>query len=239
MKSRNIFWGLFLVMSAALIIASQLTTFGTISTVSILATVFLAAIIISSLVRMEFFGIFVPMAFMYMIYDAPLDLPFIRPVILVASGVLVSIGCSLLFRRRHKKTICAGSCGNGSGNYNYTKTNESIDDNNPFVKVSMGASSKYLHADALQGGQFSVSLGELEVYFDQVRLNPAGAQVYVDCNLGSLKLYIPRHWNVVDKIGATLGEVKNDRRQAQPVLTEPPLTITGNVKLGSLEITYI
>ena len=224
-------------MSAALIIASQFTSFGDIGVVSILATVFLAAIIISSMVRLEFFGIFVPMSFLYMIYDEPLELPFIRPVILVASAVLVSIGCSLIFRKRHKKVVCAGSCGNG--NYNYTKTNDSIDDNNPNVKVSMGASSKYLHADALQGGQFSVSLGELEVYFDQVRLSPAGAQVFVDCSLGSLKLYIPRHWNVVDKIGATLGEVKNDRRQTQPVLTEPPLTITGSVKLGSVEIVYI
>jgi hypothetical protein len=239
MKSKNIFWGLFLVMSAALIIASQVTSFGTISAVSILATVFLAAIIISSIVRMEFFGIFVPMAFLYMIYDAPLELPFIRPVILVASAVLVSIGCSLLFRKRHKKTICAGVCGNNADHYNYNKTNESIDDNNPYVKVSMGASSKYLRADALQGGQFTASLGELEVYFDQVRLSPAGAQVYVDCSLASLKLYIPRHWNVIDKIGATLGEVKNNTRQAQPVLTEPPLTLTGNVKLGSVEINYV
>ncbi len=234
MKSKNIFWGLFLVMSAALIIASQVTSFGTISAVSIIATVFLAAIIISSMVRLEFFGIFVPMAFLYMIYDAPLGLPFIRPVILVVSALLISIGCSLIFRKRHKKIICTGSSVN-----DYNKTNESIDDNNPKVKVSMGASSKYLHADALQGGQFSVSLGELEVYFDQVRLNPAGAQVFVDCSLGSLKLYIPRYWNVVDKIGATLGEVKNNSRQAQPVLTEPPLTITGNVKLGSVEILYI
>ncbi len=239
MKSKNIFWGLFLVMSAALIIASQVTSFGTISAVSILATVFLAAIIISSVVRMEFFGIFVPMAFLYMIYDAPLELPFIRPVILVASAVLVSIGCSLLFKRRHKKTICTGSCGNKAGNYNYAKTNESINDNNPYVKVSMSSTSKYLHADCLQGGQFSSSLGDLEVYFDQVKLSPAGAQVYVDCNLGSLRLYIPRHWNVVEKIGVTLGAVQNNTQQAQPVLTEPPLIISGNVKLGSIDINYI
>lgn len=239
MKSKNIFWGLFLVISAVLIIASQVTSFSVISAMSILTTVFLAAIIISSMVRLEFFGIFIPAALLYMIYDAPLGLPFIRPVILVVSAVLVSAGCSLIFRKRHKKVVFAGGCGNNTGNYDYTKANDSINDNNPKVKVSMGASSKYLRADALQGGQFSVSLGELEVYFDQVRLSPAGAQVFVDCSLGSLKLYIPRHWNVVDKIGATLGEVKNDPRQAQPVLTEPPLTITGNVKLGSTEIIYI
>ncbi|NLX94077.1 MAG: hypothetical protein GXZ02_09535, partial [Clostridiales bacterium] len=46
MKGKNIFWGLFLVVSAALIIASQVTSFDTISAVSILATVFLSAVII-------------------------------------------------------------------------------------------------------------------------------------------------------------------------------------------------
>ncbi len=232
MKGKNIFWGLFLLISAALIIASQVTSFGTISAVSILATVFLAAIIISSVARMEFFGMFVPMAFLYMIYNEPLDLPFIRPVILVVSAVLVSVGCSLIFKKRRKKNTYVN-------NSYYSKMNESVNDNNPTVKSSMGSSSKYLRADSLQGGQLTVSFGELSVYFDQVRLNQAGAEIFVDCNLGSLKLYIPRHWNVVDKIGATLGAVQNNTGQAQPVLTEPLLTLSGNVKLGSVEINYI
>lgn len=232
MKGKNIFWGLFLLISAALIIASQVTSFGTISAVSILATVFLAAIIISSVARMEFFGMFVPMAFLYMIYNEPLDLPFIRPVILVVSAILVSVGCSLIFKKRRKKNTYVN-------NSYYSKMNESVNDNNPTVKSSMGSSSKYLRADSLQGGQLTVSFGELSVYFDQVRLNQAGAEIFVDCNLGSLKLYIPRHWNVVDKIGATLGAVQNNTGQAQPVLTEPLLTLSGNVKLGSVEINYI
>ena len=232
MKGKNIFWGLFLLISAALIIASQVTSFGTISAVSILATVFLAAIIISSVARMEFFGMFVPMAFLYMIYNEPLDLPFIRPVILVVSAILVSVGCSLIFKKRRKKNTYVN-------NSYYSKMNESVNDNNPTVKSSMGSSSKYLRADSLQGGQLTVSFGELSVYFDQVRLNQAGAEIFVDCNLGLLKLYIPRHWNVVDKIGATLGAVQNNTGQAQPVLTEPLLTLSGNVKLGSVEINYI
>lgn len=234
MKGKNIFWGLFLVVSAALIIASQVTSFDTISAVSVLATVFLSAIIISSVARMEFFGIFVPTAFLYMIYNEPLGLPFIRPVILVTSAVLAGIGCTLIFRKRPKKAVFANYPNN-----QYSRPNDSMNDNNPYVKASMGSSSKYLRADALQGGQLTVSFGELSVYFDQVRLSPAGAEILIDCSLGALKLYIPRHWNVVDKIGATLGEVKNKTQQAQPVLTEPPLTLSGNVKLGSVEINYI
>lgn len=234
MKSKNIFWGLFLVISAALIVASQVTSFESIGVISILATVFLAAIIISSAVRMEFFSLFIATALLYMIYNEPLSLPFIRPVILLSSAVLLAVGCSLLFRQRRKKPVFANYPSN-----QYNRPNDSVNDNNPYVKASMGSSSKYLRADALQGGQLTVSLGELSVYFDQVRLNQSGAEIFVDCSLGALKLYIPRHWNVVDKIGVTLGEVKNKTQQAQPVLTEPLLTLSGNVKLGSVEINYI
>ena len=234
MKSKNIFWGLFLVTSAALVIASQVTYFDTIGAVSILATVFLTAIIISSIVRLEFFGIFVPTAFLYMIYNEPLGLPFIRPIILVSSAVLAAAGCSLIFRKRPQKAVFANYPNN-----QYNRVNDSVSDNNPNVKTSVGSSSRYLRADALQSGQFTVTFGELAVYFDQVRLSPTGAEVFVDCNFGSLKLYIPRHWNVVDKIGVMLGEVKNKTQQAQPQATEPLLTLSGNVKLGSVEINYI
>lgn len=234
MKSKNIFWGLFFLLSAGFIIASQIVSFASIGIWSILATVFLAAIVISSLVKLEFFGVFVPFAFLYMIYDEPLKLKMISPWLLFASAVLFSIGFSLIFRKRHKK-ITFSHCSTDS----YSHTGESLDDNNPYAKVSLGSSSKYLHSNCLQGGQFAANLGELEVYFDQVQLSPDGAEVFLDCSLASIKLYIPRDWNVVNKINTTLGEVNNSNRHTKPSENAPRLTLTGNCKLGSIEIIYI
>lgn len=234
MKKKQIFWGLFFLLSAGFVIASQLVSFGSIGIFSILATVFLAAIMISSLVKLEFFGVFVPIAFLYMIYDEPLGLKPISFWILLASMLLISLGFSLIFHKRHKAIVFA-HCGSSD----CARPGESVDDNNPVVGVSLGSSVKYLHADCLKGGQFSANLGELEVYFDQVQLSPEGAEVFLDCSLAAIKLYIPRHWNVVDKVGAVLGEVKNSPRRATPDTSLPPLTLTGNVKLGSVEILYI
>lgn len=234
MKRRNIFWGIFLLLSAAFIIASQVVSFGTIGVWSILATVFLAAILIPSIIKLEFFGIFIPLAFLYMIYDEPFkQLPDISPWILLSAAVLLGAGFSILFRKRHRRLKAVRCAVENSG-----RTSENIDDNNPYARVSLGSSSKYLHADALQSGRFEASLGELEVYFDAVQLSPAGAEVSVDCNLASMKLYIPKDWNVIDKISSTLGEVNAPRRQT-PAETAPRLTLTGNVKLGSIEIHYI
>ncbi|MGI6248933.1 MAG: hypothetical protein ACOYJX_05970 [Acutalibacteraceae bacterium] len=229
MKGKNIFWGFFLIISAALIVASQLTDFGRIGFVSIIATVFFSALIINGIFSMEFFQIFTPMAFLYKIYEAPLNLPHIRLPILVLSALMVALGCTLLFRQLGKKKRLTSSP---------NRADESVDSDYPIIKVSKGASGRYLHADALRGGKISVSFGELEVYFDQVRLNPKGAELKLDCNFASLKLYIPRYWNVTEKITTTLGEVQNDLTQSQPVLTEPLLTLTGNVNLGSIKIIY-
>ncbi len=234
MKSKNIFWGLFFLLSAVFIIASQTVSFASVGIMSILATIFLAAVIISSLVQLEFFGVFVPFAFLYMIYDEPLKLKIISPWLLLASAVMISIGFSLIFRKRHKRFVyphwSADSC---------SHTGENLDDNNPHAKVSLGSSSKYLHADCLQSGQFAASLGELELYFDQVQLSPGGAEVFLDCNLASIKLYIPRGWNIINKISASLGEVKENNRREKPTENAPLLTLAGNVKLGSIEIMYI
>ena len=229
MKGKNIFWGFFLIISAALIVASQLTDFGRIGFVSIIATVFFSALIINGIFSMEFFQIFTPMAFLYKIYEAPLNLPHIRLPILVLSALMVALGCTLLFRQLGKKKRLTSSP---------NRADESVDSDYPIIKVSKGASGRYLHADALRGGKISVSFGELEVYFDQVRLNTKGAELKLDCNFASLKLYIPRYWNVTEKITTTLGEVQNDLTQSQPVLTEPLLTLTGNVNLGSIKIIY-
>jgi len=234
MKSKNLFWGLFFVVSAGFIVASQVVPFDNIGVWSIIASVFLAAVFITALINREFVGIFLPLSFLYMIYDKALGLPEISPWILIAAAVMTSIGCHLLFRKRPKK-FQRIKCSSDS----FGSSEEDLDGNRPGARVSMGAASKYLHADCLQGGQFSCSLGELEVYFDQVILSPEGAEVFVDCSLGSVKLYIPKNWKVVNNLHASLGDVKNDNRFNKPDVNAPPLTLTGNVHLGSVEIHYI
>ncbi len=100
MKFNKIFWGIFLLVSAGIIIASQVTSFATVSVTSLIITMFLAAIIITSVVKLEYFGIFVPMAFLYMIYYEPLGLKPIRFWILILVSVLISGGFTLIFKKK-------------------------------------------------------------------------------------------------------------------------------------------
>ncbi|MEQ8155554.1 MAG: hypothetical protein ABRQ25_11825 [Clostridiaceae bacterium] len=234
MKNRNWFWGFFFLLSAIFVIASQPGAFGHVGFLSILATVLLAALFIESLIKLNFFGTFIPLAFLYIIYWEPLDLVYISPWLLIFAAILASIGFSILFGRHPEKPIHFHG-----GNDCFKKSNESTDDNNPYAKVKFGASSKYLHSDCLKSGQFTVSFGALEVFFDQAQLSSEGAEIFIDCSFGAVKLYVPRHWRVKDNIQASLGGMDNNSRSSQASENSPVLTITGSVQFGGIEIHYV
>lgn len=242
MKGRNWFWGLFFLAAAVFVIASQTGGFGQFNPMSIAAIVLLAAIAIHSLINWNFFGLFVPGAFIYMICQKPLGWYPISIWLLLLAAVFLSIGFSMIFHS-HCHPPCKW-CGPEKQKFTYRDGVEQSegtidDDNNPCVKVSFGASSRYLHGQCLKSGQFYVSCGALEIYFDQARLSPEGAEIYLDCSLSGVKLYIPKNWQVVDHLHTSLGGVECDSRLAHPDENSPKLTLKGNISLSGVEIHYI
>jgi predicted membrane protein len=232
MKNKNWFWGLIFILAAIFLIAGQTGAFGEFGALSILATIFLLAISIDSLIHRSFFGVFLPIAGLYFIYQKPLGLMFISTWMLAAAAVLLSIGFSMIFGgHSHKK-------------YNYHSkrldgTVQTTDENNPSVQVKFDSCSKYLHGDCLQSGNFSASFADLEVFFDQTTLSPDGAEIYVDCSFGNINLYIPRSWRVAESVSANFGKVENQVRNSQPEPDSPLLTVTGTVSFGDVSIRYI
>jgi predicted membrane protein len=246
MKHRNWFWGIFFLLAAVFVIASQTGSFGEIGLLSITATVLLAALIIHSLANRNFFGVFVPLAFVYMIYQGPLDLMEISTWILIVASIFASIGFEIFFGNHHKFSHPQKREWHHHKKYDhhepherFNQVKEDFDGNDLYAKVSFGSSSKYVHSDCLKSGQFFVSFGALEVFFDQAVLSPDGAEIFLDCSFGAITLYIPRSWRVQDNLHASLGGVENDAHSARPSENAPLLILTGNVSLGGIEIKYI
>lgn len=235
MKSRNLFWGLFFVAAAVFVVASQTGSFVQIGILSILATVLIVAIMIQSAVHRNFFGVLLPVPFLYLIYQQPLTLPQISFWLLMLAAVLAGTGLSIIFHT-HPHHHWVHGCGAGGRFHTVT---ENDDDNNPSAKVAFGGSSRYLHGDCIQTGQFEVSFGSLEVFFDQAQLSPTGAEVSVEVSFGSLELYIPKTWRVIEKVRVSLGSVENDVHLSHPEADAPQLTITGDASFGSVQIHYI
>ncbi|MCL2663798.1 MAG: cell wall-active antibiotics response protein [Oscillospiraceae bacterium] len=117
-----------------------------------------------------------------------------------------------------------------------TKVEEGDDANNPYISVSFGYASRYLHSDCLESAELSCSFGGMEVYFDNVTLAPGGAEVNVNCSFGSIEIYVPSHWRVIDDLSASLANAEVSRKLQNNDADAPTLRITGSVSLGNVEV---
>lgn len=238
MKRRNWFWGIFFVAAGFFVVASQVGGFMHLGFWSIVATVLLAAAFIGSIVDVNFFGIFVSAALLYAIYQRPFGWPLVSVWLLLLTAVLVSIGLGIIFhgrprRRRVWRKYCPESCGSRG------TAEEYVDGDSVSISESFNESSKYLHAECLRQANIANSFGKLSVYFDNVRLSPEGAEVYVDVSFGKMEMYLPREWRVVDQVRVSAGAVTNDSYGKAVSADAPVLTVRGRVSFGNLELIYV
>ena len=120
-----------------------------------------------------------------------------------------------------------------------TKIEEGDDANNPYISVSFGYASRYLHADNLESAELNCSFGGMEVYFDNVTLSPNGAEVEVNCSFGSIEIYVPSHWRVIDDMNSSLANAEVSRRLQGNDADAPTIRVTGSVSLGNVEVRRI
>ncbi len=237
MKHKHVFWGIFLLAAAVFIIIGQTTAFAAIGFWSIVATVLLTAAFLASLADVNFFGIFVCAALLYEIYQKPFNWMAINVWILLLAAVLASIGCSAIFHPHWHHwgkdwddgCVCVSEGG----------SSENLNGDNIFSQNSFSESCKYLHSENLKSARLSTSFGKMDVYFDQVHLDPAGAAVDVTASFGKMTLYIPSEWRVVTNVHASFGTVTNHLRTTQLPADAPVLTVKGSASFGELELRSV
>ena len=238
MKHRNWFWGIFFLAAGFFVVASQVGGFVQLGFWSIAATVLLLAAFIGSLMNVSFFGIFVSAALLYAIYQKPFDWPFVSVWLLLLTAVFISIGLSFIFHGRfHRRWAKRKYCGENWGGHGSTE--EYVDDDHVSISASFSEVSKYLHAECLRQANITSSFGKLNVYFDGVKLSPDGAEIYVDVSFGTLEIYLPKEWRVIDQVHTSAGAVSNNMHSNVMADNAPVLTFKGRVSFGSLEIRYV
>ena len=123
--------------------------------------------------------------------------------------------------------------------YDEARIEENDDANNPYINVSFGYASRFLHADRLESAELSCSFGGMEVYFDHVNLAPEGAEINVNCNFGSIEIFVPTNWYVIDEVRASLANCEVSRRLQANGPNAPTVRLTGSVSLGNVEVSRI
>ena len=240
MKISKIVLGLVLIAAAVLLILEALGIIlpitgmvGEIGFWQAVGGIFLICGIGSLLMSGKFWEIFVPLGFLFMIFEKNIAFicgieneNFINNWLVFGCSLLLSAGFMFIFPGRKKKKKKDKK--SKSGVFVHVKDNE------------FGAAVAYIDCEEFGNTVMEHSVknkfGALEVRFDNVECYKGEATLYVENRLGALDICIPKSWKVVDKIDVRLGVIDLDDAEEQD---GPTLILDGEVSLGAIDIERI
>ena len=221
----KLIWGIFLLLTAALLILLSSTGFIEIHFVSIIASVLALSFIVLCILSSYYAPIPIPLAGLYIIYMMPLGLPVIDIWVLLLAAVISTIGLSVLLSGKNKNI--------------QNRTEIHTKGNAPVISANFGAVNRRLHAEKLETVKLNCNFGSIDVYFDLVKLDPNGGTADINCSFGAVKLHIPKNWRVSEQITCSLGGVDMEKQSDGLEENAPQLTLTGNVSFGGVEVKFI
>lgn len=229
MKKRNLFWGIIFLLAAIFIIVAKLGYLAEFSFFSLFFTVFLLGILIDSLIRLNFPGIFFSAAFLFIIYNKQLGITELTPWTVLGAALLASIGCWLLF---HKKKGNVHSFSNTASEVITDQDNQNV-----YYKICFGTCIKYVNTNDFKVANLKCVFGELKVYFDNAVIQKPGACIDIDVAFGELVLYIPKDWHLHISTNSLLAEIKEKNKDQ--MIGSIDVHLTGSAKFSEITIRYI
>ena len=231
-NKNNLFWGIFFLLAAVFLIIGKLDLFPNFSIFKLFITIMLVAWLVKSLPKKDFYGILLPVAFLGIMYDDFLGIEALTPWPLLGAAFFAAIGLSFLFERpKHL-------------NHNYTyprpasvSHGEEIKNGIFVFSNSFAESVKYVNSDDFIQADINNSFGSSKVYFDDAIIQQGQANINLNVKFGSLELFFPKTWNVINHASATLGSIDENNRSCTN--GAPTVILNGDVAFGSVTITYI
>ncbi len=232
MKRERVFWGIFLLVGAVVLLVSKLGYFSDINVFSLLFTILLVGIIIKSILRFSFPGILFPLAFIGIIYDDKLGITAITPWTILLVALLGSIGLSLIFNKPSKWSKV---------DYRWDghepETIDIEDEGHIRLETSFAGSIKYVNTDKFEQANLQCKFGDMKVYFDNAKMAKESAVVKLEASFCGVQLFIPRTWRVENRTSVSFGAVEEKNRRDS--VTTNTLTLIGDISFSGVEIIYI
>lgn len=235
----KLFWGLFFVAGAVMLILSKLGTLPDLSFLSIVFTIIFAWTFLKGIFSINFFEILFSAAFLAWIYDDVLGITALTPWTLLGAALLGSIGLSLLFPGKHRWHVFRHNSSDDSIPY-AEEVVDIPDEETIHLENSFGASIKYINSQNFRNAHLETSFGEMKVYYDNAFTTEKQVYTKIDVAFGNMVLYVPKTWQVINNIDCSFGAVDIKNQKSYTPLPEAPvLVITGSVAFGGAEIIYV
>ena len=232
MKKDNLFWGLFLIAAAVLILVAKLGAFPDVSILKIFWTLVFAVALVNSLVNLAVPGVYFSLAFLGILYDTELGITAITPWTILFAALLLSIGTCMIYTPKKKKKIKNHEM-DGS---DFVVFDE--EDGNQFdFSSSFVGSVKYVNSDNFESANIDAKFAGMKVYFDNANIRNGHATVNLNVSFAGVELYVPKNWRVDNQMSASFGGVEEKNRNNGA--DGPILTLRGSVNLGGVTILYV
>lgn len=227
---KKILWGLFFLASAGILLADGMGCFPEgLNAVKLILVTFFGIVFIESVLKLHYFGIFMPLALTGVVLDTELGLEAISPWPLIVAGILLTIGCYILF----------GKFANFEHKEERKFEEETIEGEESVVNInaSFGAVTKYVNTKKLKKINVNLKFGAAKLYLDKAEIDGDNATLDINTSFSGVDVYIPRTWKVVNKTYAKLGAVEENRNTNDEI--NKTLTITGDVHFSGIKIIYL
>lgn len=230
MKSKNIYWGLFFIIMAALIILNQIGLLGGINIFSLIISILMIPIIISSIKHTNFGGILFPLAIVAILYSKELGIEALTPWPILGVALFLSIGLSFIvppkpyiFQNHHHEFG--------------ENTEEHPEEGVINISAKLAASIKYIDTENLKRVNVYCSCAGSKIYFDHAKMLENEVIVNMEINCSGVELYIPKTWNVEDRMTCVMGGIEEKGRK-ETNGEEKKIILTGKSNLSGISIIY-
>lgn len=260
-KTGNIFWGVILISAALLWLLSDMGYLGGIGFKHIAFSVIWGAWLIKGLVNRESFSIFMPLAFLAIVWDKTLGIEAITPWPVIGAAVLLSTGCSMIFRGKKRRNWEGKYWRNNdmNGTENYVNKNDEdktwekntnygtdqphqshTDGEHVYHMNRYSGAQKYIDSQNLKSVEIINKCGGMEVYLDKANAAEDVVQMRIECIAGGMDIYIPRSWKLVNQVKCFAGSLQEPEEQYMyEAVNDVTLVLTGEIKAGAVEITRL
>lgn len=229
MKSKNLFWGIYLILAAMLLIFAQFNFVENGDLLKLAGFILIIPIMVKSAWHLMFGGVFFPLAIIMIIFN----ITYLSAWVVLLSALLCTIGFHLVF-----------GCPKFSANFKVTEVNDenfstvvnSTDGDVVDYGVNFGSSIKYVNSENFKRANLRCSFGALKVYFDNAKISSDGAEIYIDVSLGAMEMYVPRAWKITNSASVSLAGIEEKGRCDENAV---PVKLLGNVSLSGVEIIYV
>ena len=236
---KNLFFGFFLICIAAVMLLDKLDLLGGITWFTGVVAIICGYFLLRGIIKVEFFNIALSIAVLIILFDEPLHLEAITPWPVLGAAVLVGIGLSMIFKKKHHINVTVnGETFNKEIHKDmFSDTVIDQDDSEEIRYETVFSSSiKYVNSENFKKANLECNFGSMQVFFDNAHIQGDHATVIAECNFGKMELIFPKEWNVIVDMDAPFAGVSEQKKNY--AANGPTVHLRGDSAFGKVEIRY-